>query len=744
MIQPDYFLRWKKLLEPPTTPSEPQKKQDYYTKWKTMLPEPTKIEPEEPEEVKKEKPDLLENIKWGIGEGIKGILAVPEAVGAAATGIVSFTGGLTAAVGKVIYDTWKTGGKGVSFQDAEDLMNKTMELGAYQPRTEAAQTVTGIAFSPFQGIDYVFRKGIEQVTDDPEAQTALRLAAYAALLKYGGKVKGKAKALVEQMKQKPVKPMAPDVAIDPVVQKVMAVLEPAKMLAGKQKAIYKAEWGKRFAKGEAVGKKIKGEKGFYAEKAQLKGEMQRVQYESIRNKLTQTELDTMFRKAADSPALTYPESIAVREGLVELFGKPGGKVPIESTLELMSRVYPREFIKTILDKRESWIVAKDLMLETTSIPRALMASYDLSFGFRQGIFLLARYPREFFSSFAKQFEAVGSEKAYHAIMEDIVKLKNYPLARKGKLPLTAMDASLRLQEEAFFGARLAEKIPVIGVGVRASNRAYTGMANSLRFKVFDRMVEKARKVGLEPATDNFLLESMTKFIGAGTGRGSLKMLERSAVALNAALFSPRLISSRLQLLNPRFYYKLHPFVRKQALQSLLSFAGMGVTVLTMAKLAGKAFPEAEIEVGGNPLSADFGKIKIGDTRIDIWGGFQPYIRTAAQFIMGKTVSTTTGRVTKVGEGYKPLTRPGIVGRGLEYKLAPVASFAYNLLRGSTVFGEKIDIGTEVGQRVIPMVIQDIIDLAKESPELLPVGLLGIVGIGLQTYVPKTGTTPMGF
>jgi hypothetical protein len=156
---------------------------------------------------------------------------------------------------------------------------------------------------------------------------------------------------------------------------------------------------------------------------------------------------------------------------------------------------------------------------------------------------------------------------------------------------------------------------------------------------------------------------------------------------------------------------------------------MTTTVLGLAKLAGA-------DVGTNMRSADFGKIKIGDTRIDIMGGFQQYIRTAAQFISGEMVSTTTGKVTKTGEGYAPISRGQILGRGLEYKLAPVASFAVGIYRGRSTFGGEFDIPEEIGKRFVPMVMQDVADLARDDPELLPLATLGFFGMGLQTYKPR--------
>jgi len=517
-------------------------------------------------------------------------------------------------------------------------------------------------------------------------------------------------------------------------QKIINALKPAKRLRKQQEALYTEARGERFAKAEAVGRKTKGEKGFYAEKAKLKGELPKVEFESIRNKLTQTDMDAMFKKVADSPKLSYLETLPAREGLAKLFGAKGGRVPTANELALLSRVFPKDFIGTILSKRPQWDKIKAGLIEGANVPRALMASYDLSFGLRQGIFLAARYPKEFGSIFLRQFRLFGSDKAFKALNEDIINRPTYKLAKRGKgyeeLALTEMGGPLGLQEEAFFGAAMAEKIPLVGRGVRASNRAYTGFANKLRMDVFDHLIKSAEKVGRNPWKDPKLVDSIIRFVNAGSGRGALpKALEKSAVALNTALFSPRLMSSRLSLLNPKFYYKLDPFVRKQALQSLFAFAGMTTTVLALAKLSG-----AEVET--NMLSADFGKIKIGDTRIDIMGGFQQYIRTAAQFTMGKTISTTTGKVTKTGEGYDPISRGEILGRGVEYKLAPVASFAVGLYRGRSTFGGEFDIPTEVGKRFVPMVMQDVVDLAREDPELLPVSVLGIFGYGLQTYKPR--------
>jgi hypothetical protein len=219
-----------------------------------------------------------------------------------------------------------------------------------------------------------------------------------------------------------------------------------------------------------------------------------------------------------------------------------------------------------------------------------------------------------------------------------------------------------------------------------------------------------------------------------TGRGYLgAKLEPVAVTLNQVFFSPRLLASRLQALNPAYYFKLEPFARKQALRNMFATLGAGATVVGLAKLSGA-------EVGVDPRSADFGKIKVGNTRIDIWGGFAQYAKLAGQLVSGKLVSSTSGKVSTLGEGFKPLTRLDILQRFAESKQAPIFSFAMGLLRGQNQIGESFKAGPEVVKRFVPMVIQDAIELYNEDPGLVPLDLLGVFGVGLQTYGPRKKDT----
>jgi len=509
--------------------------------------------------------------------------------------------------------------------------------------------------------------------------------------------------------------------IDPV-QRVVNVLKRAKPIRAEQEALYTKARGIKLAKSLGVAKKTTGEAGFFAEKGALKGKLPKAQFETIRKEIGQPDIDALFNQVKESPKLSEWEKLPAREGLSKIFGETGGNVPTKNEISLLKEVFGEDFRKVILNKRSLLQKITEAGLQLANVPRSIMASFDLSAPLRQGIFFIGK-PKKFFSSFAKQFKTFASEKAYKALNDEIVSRPTYRIMRDNKLAITELGQAMTTREEAFM-SNWAEKIPLAGRVVRASGRAYTGFLNKLRADVFDDFIRQGEKLGIK---DPKFLKSAASFVNHATGRGSLGGLEKVAVPLNTFFFSPRLITSRLNLINPLYYTKLLPTVRKEAIKSLFTFAGIAGTVGGLLKMGG-----AEVEI--DPRNADFMKPKFGNTRYDILGGFQQPIRLAAQLISGKIISSTTGKTITLGEGYKPLTRAGIVGRYLSYKEAPLISFAHSLLKGQTAIGEKVDIPTEIVNRFVPMVTQDMIDLYKEEGITgIPMALPAIFGVGVQSY-----------
>lgn len=511
------------------------------------------------------------------------------------------------------------------------------------------------------------------------------------------------------------------------VNRITQALKEAKPIRRQQERIFTKERGEKMARALAVGEKTTGEAGFFRELGQLKGEMTKVQFESVRSKVGQIDVDELFNQIKNSQVLNFWDTISARGALSKALK---GSVPTERELVLLGRVFPKEFVDTILSKRDLFTRFAEASYQLANIPRSVLSSFDFSAPFRQGLFLIS-HPKRFFGAFPGMFRAFGSEKTFKEIQEGIIRKPTFDLMQESRLALTEMDRILTRREERFM-SQWAEKIPIVGRFVRASGRAYVGFLNKLRADVFEDLITKADKLGLTPRSNPDLVKEIANFVNVASGRGSLGALERSSILLNSFFFSPRLIASRLTLLNPVYYVNANPFVRKEALKSLFTVAGLGSTVLGMAKLA-------EAEVGINPRSSDFGKIKIGNTRIDIWGGFQQYVRMAAQLITGKYVSSTTGKEITLGEGYKPLTRFDILQRQIESKEAPVFSFITDLLKQQDYAGQPVKLTTLIGERFKPMVLGDIIDLIKDDPSLVPLSVLGVFGFGVQTYQPRLKT-----
>jgi len=508
----------------------------------------------------------------------------------------------------------------------------------------------------------------------------------------------------------------------PPTRAVMDALKAAKPLRAEQEALYTEERGKRIGRVEQVG--TTGEAGYHRRLALLKGELPKVDFQSIRENLSPETIDTMYAMVQETPRLDAWEKISAQGGLAKVFGEHGGAVPTEGELAVLHEVFGPDFVSSLraVGKPQGfWTKAKEAGMQLANVPRSLMASIDLSAPLRQGLFLIGR-PKQFGPAFGRMFGAFATESNFRRLQAEIAASPNYLLMRKAKLALTDMGAAMSKREERFMSS-WAEKVP----GVRMSARAYTGFLNKLRADVFSDLVDRASQQGLKIEV---IAPAIADYVNTATGRGSLGALEPAANALNAFFFSPRLMASRLKLLNPVYYIKKPAFVRREALKDLLRTTGVAMTILTLAKFAG-----AEVSV--DPRSTDFAKIKIGNMRLDIGGGFQQYLRLGGQLLSGQTASTTTGKVTKLGGRYGARTRLDVLQSFIEAKQAPLFSLATDLLRGQTEVGQPLNVPSEIASRFVPMVLADAYQIAREDPKLLPLAVPGVFGVGVQTYKPTT-------
>jgi hypothetical protein len=365
---------------------------------------------------------------------------------------------------------------------------------------------------------------------------------------------------------------------------------------------------------------------------------------------------------------------------------------------------------------------------------------DLSATLRQGLLLTVKHPIMATQAEGASIKAMFSEKAFNAIDDAIQFSPNKDSYDNHGLYLAkTRDATLELtkREEAFM-SNLAERIPVWGHVVKGSERAYITYLNKMRADVYDRMKEGLESQGIADVPKNKkIYDDLARFINNSTGRGDLgRTLEGIAPLLNGVFFSPRNIAAKIQTLNPMYYAKLSKPIRIEALKSMGALAIAGTTILALAKLAG-----AKVEP--DPISSDSEKIRINNTRIDIWGGYQPFFRYFAQMLTGKMKSTTTGKTTELNGKKFPFTsRWDLTGRFLEQKVSPQVSLLINALRGKDMIGKEFDIEDEAVKRAIPMIINDTYEAVKDLGPIGGAATLpaSILGAGVQTYAPKEKTT----
>lgn len=447
--------------------------------------------------------------------------------------------------------------------------------------------------------------------------------------------------------------------------------------------------------------------------------------------MIEQDIKSLMRAATVHPGLSVFEKLNTQVALSKVLQ---GVIPTNSELILLQKVYGMDLVKNILSKQSTGQKILDGLGQIVNLPRSVMSSFDLSAPFRQGLALLS-HPKAFFKSFMSMFKQFGSEAGFKAVQESIQAMPDYELMKESRLAMTEVGSVLSEREERFM-SNWAESIPGFGRVVKASGRAYVGFLNKLRADTFVDIINGVRASGNELSPE--LAKEIADFVNIASGRGSklfgMIPVGQANPILNGLFFSPRLMASRTTLLNPVKYVTASPVVRKEMLKSLFTVLGSGMTMLGLAKMAGA-------EVGDDPTSSDFGKIKVGNTRIDIWGGFQQYVRMAGQLWTGKYTSTTTGKQYTLGEGYKPVTRWDILWRQIESKEAPIAAFVTALLRQQDYKEDPVSVTKEVKEMFTPMVVSGLYDIYKDDPELLPLGLMSIFGVGVQTYTPKSKLPP---
>jgi 2'-5' RNA ligase len=370
------------------------------------------------------------------------------------------------------------------------------------------------------------------------------------------------------------------------------------------------------------------------------------------------------------------------------------------------------------------------VVSTLTLPRAFMASADLSAPLRQGA-VLTLPPSQWgraAKSGIRMLQAISTTQ-YNRLADE---LNDHPDAVVGKEHGLFMStdpkrgASLQGREEDFV-SKLAGKIPI----VKHSEQAYKMYLDSIRletFRKYKRVIDGNAK--LSPEEKQKAYKAAAEWINIASGRGSLGKLDSAMPALSAIFFAPRYTASRIQLLNPMTYAKNSTTaagraVLKQQISDVVQFGSVVAATLLLAHAAGAG-------VGLDPEDPDFLKIKFGNKRYDILAGTQQLMRLFWR--VGKDFGAAAMGEKSEGQGTFD-----ILARFARSKLAPVPSFFVDMLARKDFIGRDFEMSRAVKDRVMPLMWNDFLDAYQRegigsAAKLTP----GLLGVGVQNYEKRAG------
>lgn len=482
--------------------------------------------------------------------------------------------------------------------------------------------------------------------------------------------------------------------------------------------------------------------------AALRGALPKVYFDGFKD-LTPDTLERMKELVMEHPTLRGYDKKTVTKALDNAYR---GETPTDSELDKIQTVFGKDTRDSLAKYGAEISKWKDAFYEVGNIPRSLMSSVDLSAVLRQGLGAVVNHPIITARNLPGMLRASKSEEFYQARVAARAARPNAPKYEIGRLAVTDLENIGKREEQ--FASNLAEKLTGLGKRerspVRWSGRAYTDFLAETRADIYDHYDALFARAGRDVHDPKFI-KGLSTMINSITGRGfALGPLARGEAGkvLNTVFFSPNLMASRFDLLNPWYYGKMPRELRLLALRHNLATVGAIASTLELARLAG-------LHVGLDPRSADFAKIKVGNTRYDLAGGYQQTVRMLWQVAVGQSKSSKTGEVVNLRSGkYGQKTVTDVLTNFFENKESPLAgTFSDFVLRGGrNTIGQKMTPGRLAQENLTPMLWGDLKDIYNEKHGgvngvawALGVAPLSALGVGVQTYPPQAPSkaTPGG-
>lgn len=364
--------------------------------------------------------------------------------------------------------------------------------------------------------------------------------------------------------------------------------------------------------------------------------------------------------------------------------------------------------------------------------RMIMTTGELSFILRQGKWSALSHPIKSAQALPALFRALRSPQKAREAMIAIRDHPDYQAAKSAKLHLVDEAASLTRQEEIYMG-RWAHAMPIVA----GFNRAAQAYLNKVRFDTWLAMRKSMTRRGAATPIED---AAIAQFVNESTGRGTLGKFEPAALFLGRTMFSPRYFWSRVQLLSGHSMWAGTGRSRAAIAQEYArSLVGLGL-YYAMLGLATRASSGSGVSLDLDPRSADFGKVRVGNTRIDPLAGLAQVITFVGRTLSGqsKTVSGEIVPIRSTPSSPVPYGKDdwyGVAARFARSKAHPVPGNLASIFSGTEMDGTPASSVRLAGRMVAPITYFDVYDALKAQnlPTATITSLLTLLGEGLQTY-----------
>ena len=382
----------------------------------------------------------------------------------------------------------------------------------------------------------------------------------------------------------------------------------------------------------------------------------------------------------------------------------------------------------------------DFISDFAGTLKAAKASLDNSFLLRQGLptFLKAitgHVPsakiwwRTFIKSWKLMWGTLRKRKVMRGLFAEMISDPDYDLLKKSKVALNVIEEEIPVD--------IPSRIPLLGILFRMGENAFVGSARYMRYQLAKQYINVWRRSGVELSKRE--LESLGRLANSQTGRGDIASKSQRPGLLNNLFWSPRNLRAYIDILTIHLFDRnFSAFARKQAAVNLLRYISGAAMILAIADWV----DEDSVTFDSN--SADFGKIKIGNTRFSVGGGIAVLVVLASRLISRKFTSSTTGKTTSLDTGrFGAIGGKDLVFNFVDNKLSPAAQLAVSLIDQKTWEGNRLTIPQMVDDALTPLIIQNVFETGTvdDSANVLAALIAETLGINVQTYSGRKQPKP---